>query len=234
MRTTPEATDLQGLFAVMRERGVTAVAMEVSSHALTLGRVDGVVYDAAAFTNLTQDHLDFHRDMAEYEAAKASLFTPRRARHGVVNLDDAAGRRLAARGEIPTWGYGDGGDWQVSDLESGPSGSTLPPARAGRRPARPRAAAGRLQRPQRGGRDRHARGRGRRPAGGGRRRRAGCPACPGGWSGSTRASPSSRSSTSPTPRTPSRRCCGPCAPSPPAACSSCSAAAATATGASAR
>ena len=123
VRTTPEATDLQGLFAVMRERGVTAVAMEVSSHALTLGRVDGVVYDAAAFTNLTQDHLDFHRDMAEYEAAKASLFTPRRARHGVVNLDDPAGRRLAVQPTIPTWGYGEGGDWQVSELESGPAGS---------------------------------------------------------------------------------------------------------------
>ncbi len=125
VRTTPEATDLQGLFAVMRERGVTAVAMEVSSHALSLGRVDGVVYDAAAFTNLTQDHLDFHRDMAEYEAAKASLFTPRRSRHGVVNLDDPAGRRLAARPKVPTWGYGEGGEWQVSGLESGPRGSTF-------------------------------------------------------------------------------------------------------------
>ena len=123
VRTTPEATDLQGLFAVMRERGVRAVAMEVSSHALSLGRVDGVVYDAAAFTNLSQDHLDFHADMAEYEAAKASLFTPRRSRYGVVNLDDPAGRRLAAAPQVPTWGYGTEGDWTATEVESGPSGS---------------------------------------------------------------------------------------------------------------
>ena len=123
VRTTPEATDLQGLFAVMRERGVQAVAMEVSSHALALGRVDGVVYDAAAFTNLSQDHLDFHADMAEYEAAKAALFTPLHSRRGVVNLDDAAGRRLARDPHVPTWGYGAGGDWQATEVESGPDGS---------------------------------------------------------------------------------------------------------------
>ena len=76
VRTTPEAPDLQALLAVMRERGTTAVAMEVSSHALALGRVDGVRYDVAGFTNLSQDHLDFHASMQEYEAAKASLFTP--------------------------------------------------------------------------------------------------------------------------------------------------------------
>ena len=75
-RTTPEATDLHALLAVMKERGVDAVAMEVSSHALALGRVDGVVFDVAAFTNLSQDHLDFHRDMADYFATKALLFDP--------------------------------------------------------------------------------------------------------------------------------------------------------------
>jgi UDP-N-acetylmuramoyl-L-alanyl-D-glutamate--2,6-diaminopimelate ligase len=95
VRTTPEATDLQALFAVMRERGVDAAAMEVSSHALALGRVDGTTYDVAGFTNLSQDHLDFHRDLEDYFAAKARLFTPRLARAAVVNVDDAYGARLA-------------------------------------------------------------------------------------------------------------------------------------------
>jgi UDP-N-acetylmuramyl tripeptide synthase len=74
--TTPEATDLQALFAVMASRGVTAAAMEVSSHALALGRVAGTAYDVAIFTNLSQDHLDFHGSLDEYFAAKATLFTP--------------------------------------------------------------------------------------------------------------------------------------------------------------
>ena len=84
--TTPEATDLQALLATMAERGVTAAAMEVSSHALALGRVAGTHYDVAVFTNLSQDHLDFHADLEDYFAAKAELFTPRYARSGVVNL----------------------------------------------------------------------------------------------------------------------------------------------------
>ena len=66
----------------MRERGVTAVAMEVSSHALALGRVDGTTFDVAVFTNLTEDHLDFHADLEDYFAAKASLFTPERVPRG--------------------------------------------------------------------------------------------------------------------------------------------------------
>jgi len=100
-RTTPEAPDLHALLAVMRERGIQAVAMEVSSHALVLGRVDGLVFDVAVFTNLSQDHLDFHGTMEEYFAAKASLFVPERARQGVVCVDDEWGRRLAARAAIP-------------------------------------------------------------------------------------------------------------------------------------
>ncbi len=123
VRTTPEAPDVQGLLAVMRERGVTAVSMEVSSHALALGRVDGLVADVAVFTNLSQDHLDFHADMADYEAAKAKLFTPGRARQAVVNTDDPAGRRLAAAGRVPTATYGAGADWQARDVELGPAGS---------------------------------------------------------------------------------------------------------------
>ena len=74
--TTPEAPDLQALFAVMAERGVTAAAMEVSSHSLALGRVAGTAFDVAVFTNLSQDHLDFHTDMEDYFRAKASLFMP--------------------------------------------------------------------------------------------------------------------------------------------------------------
>jgi UDP-N-acetylmuramoyl-L-alanyl-D-glutamate--2,6-diaminopimelate ligase len=93
-RTTPEAPDLHRLLASMRDAGVTAVAMEVSSHALDQRRVDGVTFDASVFTNLTQDHLDHHGSMEAYFAAKASLFTPDRTGHAVVNLDDAWGRRL--------------------------------------------------------------------------------------------------------------------------------------------
>ena len=103
--TTPEAPDLHGLFAVMRERGVVACAMEVSSHAVVMGRVDGVVFDVAVFLNLGRDHLDFHADVEDYYRAKASLFTPQRARLALVNIDDEHGRRLAreiaAAGALP-------------------------------------------------------------------------------------------------------------------------------------
>jgi UDP-N-acetylmuramoyl-L-alanyl-D-glutamate--2,6-diaminopimelate ligase len=102
VRTTPEATDLHALLGLMRERGIDACVMEVSSHALELHRVDGVVYDMALFTNLSQDHLDFHASMDDYFAAKASLFMPERARSAVVCVDDDWGRRLAARAAVPT------------------------------------------------------------------------------------------------------------------------------------
>ena len=102
VRTTPEATDLHALLAIMRERGIDACVMEVSSHALELHRVDGVVYDVALFTNLSQDHLDFHASMDDYFAAKASLFTPRRSRAAVVCVDDEWGQRLAAASGVPT------------------------------------------------------------------------------------------------------------------------------------
>jgi UDP-N-acetylmuramoyl-L-alanyl-D-glutamate--2,6-diaminopimelate ligase len=125
VRTTPEAPDLQALLAVMRERGVTAVAMEVSSHALALGRVDGLVVDVAAFTNLSQDHLDFHATLEEYEAAKASLFTPAHSRRGVVNVADAAGRRILAAGHVPTVGFGPGAEWSATDVDLQPDGSTF-------------------------------------------------------------------------------------------------------------
>ncbi len=125
--TTPEATDLQGLFALMRERGVSAAAMEVSSHALALGRVDGLFYDVSIFTNLSQDHLDFHRDLDDYFAAKARLFTPEFSRAGVVNVDDAHGRELAATAKIPITTFSATGapeaDWRAEDVRLGSAGS---------------------------------------------------------------------------------------------------------------
>ncbi|MDI5970251.1 UDP-N-acetylmuramoyl-L-alanyl-D-glutamate--2,6-diaminopimelate ligase [Streptomyces sp. SL13] len=128
-RTTPEATDLQALFATMRERGTRAVVMEVSSHALVLGRVDGAVFDIAVFTNLSPEHMDFHRDMEDYFQAKAQLFTPDRSRVGVVNLDDEYGRRLVKEAGVPVTTYSAEGhpdaDWRAEDVEVGPLGSTF-------------------------------------------------------------------------------------------------------------
>src|SRR4029077_16207011 len=142
--TTPEAPDLQALFAVMVERGVTAAAMEVSSHSLALGRVGGTGFDVAVFTNLSQDHLDFHADLEDYFRAKASLFMPPVI--GVVNVDDKYGRRLAKTAPAPGTtfsGAGLGGaaapgpgtpcsaagladaDWRATDVRSGADGSTF-------------------------------------------------------------------------------------------------------------
>ena len=100
-RTTPESPVLQGLLADLRDRGRHAVAMEVSSHALAQQRVDGIVFDVAAFTNLSHDHLDHHATMDDYFAAKASLFEPSRARLGTVNVDDPWGERLWRSAPIP-------------------------------------------------------------------------------------------------------------------------------------
>jgi UDP-N-acetylmuramoyl-L-alanyl-D-glutamate--2,6-diaminopimelate ligase len=133
--TTPEAPDLHGLFAMMREREVAACAMEVSSHALVLGRVDGVVFDVAVFLNLGRDHLDFHADVEDYYRAKASLFTPQRARRALVNVDDEHGRRLA-RETAPTpvpvrtfsataTGPGADADWRAVDVELRADGSSF-------------------------------------------------------------------------------------------------------------
>jgi UDP-N-acetylmuramoyl-L-alanyl-D-glutamate--2,6-diaminopimelate ligase len=132
--TTPEAPDLHALFAVMAEREVVACAMEVSSHALVMGRVDGVVFDVACFTNLGRDHLDFHATLEDYYAAKASLFTPARCRLAVVNLDDEHGRRLVGDATVPvrTVSLRDAGaDWYADDVRLEPTGSTFtvhPPA----------------------------------------------------------------------------------------------------------
>lgn len=128
VRTTPEAPDLHALLAVMVERGVDAVAMEVSSHALVLGRVSGVAFDVAVFTNLGHDHLDFHGDQEAYFEAKAELFTRSHSTTGLVCVDDKWGRRLATTASIPVQTYSVPGDaateaastptdWSVSDVE---------------------------------------------------------------------------------------------------------------------
>ncbi len=104
-RTTPEAPDLHRLLAEMRASGIDAVAMEVSSHGLDQHRVDGVRFSRAVFTNLSQDHLDYHASMETYFEAKARLFTPEMSERAVVNVDDGYGRRLAANG-LPTLTYG--------------------------------------------------------------------------------------------------------------------------------
>ena len=99
--TTPEATELQALAACMRERHVTHCVMEVSSHSLIQRRVSGIHYNIAAFTNLTQDHLDFHKTMDAYFEAKSKLFTMEYADLGFVNIDDLYGKKLYESHSIP-------------------------------------------------------------------------------------------------------------------------------------
>jgi UDP-N-acetylmuramoyl-L-alanyl-D-glutamate--2,6-diaminopimelate ligase len=126
--TTPEAPEVQALLAVMRERGVTDLAMEVSSHALAMGRVDGIRYDVAGFTNLSEDHLDFHADMEDYFAAKASLFAAGRSRSAVIVVDDAWGNRLTELVDEPVATVTTVGDrhatWAAVDIAEQPDGST--------------------------------------------------------------------------------------------------------------
>ncbi|MDD5864223.1 MAG: UDP-N-acetylmuramoyl-L-alanyl-D-glutamate--2,6-diaminopimelate ligase [Firmicutes bacterium] len=98
-RTTPESFELQALFARMRDAGCTHVVMEVSSHAITLERIGGIRFDVAAFTNLTEDHLDFHKTMDAYCGAKAELF--RRCDKAVVNVDDAYAHRIVSAANCP-------------------------------------------------------------------------------------------------------------------------------------
>jgi UDP-N-acetylmuramoyl-L-alanyl-D-glutamate--2,6-diaminopimelate ligase len=132
--TTPEAPELQALLAVMRERGVTDVAMEVSSHALALGRVRGTWFAVAGFTNLSEDHLDFHETMDGYFRAKAEFFVNDRVHHAytdrrVVVIDDEWGRELAqmlAGVDIVrvSSAMGAAADWSVRAVATRPDGST--------------------------------------------------------------------------------------------------------------
>ncbi len=133
-RTTPEASDLHAILGRMREDGVATVVMEVSSIAVREHRVDGIVFAAVAFTNLSQDHLDYHGTMEEYFAAKAELFDPTRSRMAVVGIDDPWGRQLADEASVPlqTWSLADPrADWHAERtadglLVVGPSGDREP------------------------------------------------------------------------------------------------------------
>jgi UDP-N-acetylmuramoyl-L-alanyl-D-glutamate--2,6-diaminopimelate ligase len=127
VRTTPESLDLQELFARMRDQKVGAVAMEVTSHALALHRVEAVMFAAVGFTNLSQDHLDFHPTMEDYYSAKSSLFVPERAARGAVNIDDPYGRKLFENAPIGCIGFGtsEDADVRARDVKLEPSGTTI-------------------------------------------------------------------------------------------------------------
>ncbi|WP_370326254.1 UDP-N-acetylmuramoyl-L-alanyl-D-glutamate--2,6-diaminopimelate ligase [Euzebya sp.] len=127
IRTTPEASDTQRLLARMRREGVTAASMEVSSHGLALGRLNGVRFAAALFTNLSQDHLDFHADMEDYFRAKARLFTPGFTPIGVVTVDDPWGARLAERADVEVWTLSrrGGADVTATDVVTTAEGATF-------------------------------------------------------------------------------------------------------------
>jgi UDP-N-acetylmuramoyl-L-alanyl-D-glutamate--2,6-diaminopimelate ligase len=125
-RTTPEATDLQRTLRSMRTRGADGVVMEVSSHGLDLHRVDGMLFDVAAFTNLGRDHLDWHGTMERYLAAKARLFTPGLARRGVVLVDAPGARDLDALAAVPMLrvGAADGVDIRILETSVERDGSS--------------------------------------------------------------------------------------------------------------
>lgn len=126
--TTPEAPALQALFSVMREERVEALAMEVSSHALVKGRVDGFVFDVGVFLNLGRDHLDFHETLEDYFLAKASLFTPEHARHAVLNADDAHALRVRDLTSLPVTTFSSQGgvaDWRAANVRPHRLGTDL-------------------------------------------------------------------------------------------------------------
>jgi UDP-N-acetylmuramoyl-L-alanyl-D-glutamate--2,6-diaminopimelate ligase len=125
--TTPEASDIQRMLAQALAAGCRSAVMEVSSHAIELRRADALKFAAAVFTNLTRDHLDYHKTMESYFAAKEKLFNgyigggPGAS---VVNIDDEYGRKLlkTAKGEVITYGFGDGADVKANDFRPGPGG----------------------------------------------------------------------------------------------------------------
>lgn len=133
--TTPESPELHALLARMREAGVDAAIVEVSAHALTRHRVDGLRFEVAAFTNLSQDHLDDYASMDDYLAAKLELFTPEHAKRAVVSLDTPAGYDVAERASIPVTTItsldGVAADWIVTVDEENPSYTAFTLASAG-------------------------------------------------------------------------------------------------------
>jgi UDP-N-acetylmuramoyl-L-alanyl-D-glutamate--2,6-diaminopimelate ligase len=116
--TTPEASEMHALLARMREAGVRAVAVEVSAQALTRHRIDGLVFDVVAFTNLSHDHLDDYADMEEYFQAKLALFAPEHGKRGVVSLDTAWGARVVAESRIPVTTIATVGHASAADVEN--------------------------------------------------------------------------------------------------------------------
>lgn len=120
-RTTPECYDLQMLFKEMKDRGASSVVMEVSSHALELSRVSGVDFDIGAFTNLSQDHLDFHKTIENYLEAKIKLFSL--CKKGVVNIDNKYGAKVVEKAscDVYTYGINNKADFMAYDIETYPS-----------------------------------------------------------------------------------------------------------------
>lgn len=125
IRTTPESCDFHRLLRRMADSGATVVAAEISSHALALHRVDATTFAVGAFTNLSQDHLDFHGDMDSYFQAKAELFNPDRTQQAVIATGDEAGRRLARLVEIPFLTIGPGSDVRAEEITLGVERSSL-------------------------------------------------------------------------------------------------------------
>lgn len=128
IRTTPEAPELQSLAASMLEEGAKNLVMEVSSHALALKRMKGTHFRYVGFTNLSQDHLDFHKDMASYFAAKSELFTPEYAQSGYINIDSPYGAQLLTHCTIPAVSISRSNVtamWRYSDFHSASSGNEI-------------------------------------------------------------------------------------------------------------
>jgi UDP-N-acetylmuramoyl-L-alanyl-D-glutamate--2,6-diaminopimelate ligase len=128
LRTTPEAPELQSLAAVMRERHMRNLFIEVSSHAVSLNRIGGSHFDIAAFTNLSQDHLDFHEDMDSYFAAKAALFSYKYADTAYINIDCPWAARLLEIQELPVVRisrHAKSADWYFERIETGVHSSTI-------------------------------------------------------------------------------------------------------------
>ena len=207
VRTTPEAFDLQRTFREMLDAGDVACAMEISSHALELKRATGIHVAAAVFTNLTQDHLDFHPTMEDYFQAKRLLFASELTAVRIVNADSDYGRRLIEEFDCVTFAIAREADYRAVDVRTDATGCDFVVSSPDGSFRGARAAAGALQRPERAGRV----GRGAGSGGAGcRARRLAC-ALPrprrGASSRSTRGSRSASSSTTRTSPTRWSRCC---------------------------